>query len=106
MGKKRSLCLTEKKDGSGSQIPCDEDPHNEPAASMTGGEASHRCDTEWPENGGSFLGNLYQSWSYAYMYPVLKKGKGQFKEGQHLSLQDLYPVPENMEATFLVRNFR
>lgn len=54
---------------------------------------------------GSRLKAVYSSWSFSYMNPVLHKGKRQFKDGHHLTLDDLYDVPDDMRSEYLVNEF-
>ena len=51
------------------------------------------------------LHDLYISLSYSYMNPIFEKGMNQFKSGEHLDLEDLFGVPENMSSAFLVEKF-
>jgi hypothetical protein len=39
------------------------------------------------------------------MNPILRKGKGQFKNGDHLVLEDLYEVPDDMKSDVLAASF-
>jgi len=49
------------------------------------------------------LYNLYQTLSFSYMNPILSKGQQQFTAtGQHLVLEDLYRVPDELRADQLV----
>jgi len=65
----------------------------------------------WPENFGRernikrWLLGIYNRWSYSYMNPVLRKGRRQFKDGEHLLLEDLYEVPDDMRSELLVERF-
>jgi hypothetical protein len=60
----------------------------------------------WPEYlGFGFIRNVFTSWSFSYMNPILKLGKRQFKDGHHLTLEDLYDVPEDMKSEYLVKRF-
>jgi hypothetical protein len=49
--------------------------------------------------------NVFTSWSFSYMNPILRKGKHQFKDGHHLNLEDLYDVPDDMRSEYLVKRF-
>lgn len=65
----------------------------------------------WPEylGGRACMGgwfrNVFTSWSFSYMNPILRKGKQQFKDGHHLTLEDLYDVPDDMKSEYLVKRF-
>jgi hypothetical protein len=67
----------------------------------------------WPEYLGGrepvricvWIQDVYTSWSFSYMNPILRKGKRQFKDGHHLGLDDLYDVPEDMRSEYLVQRF-
>jgi hypothetical protein len=71
----------------------------------------HRKDTSWPETRPHknslflWLSLTYSRWSYSYMNPILRKGRRQFKDGDHLELEDLYRVPQDMEANYLSAQF-
>ena len=67
-------------------------------------------DKAWPETVKASgccprLRGLYSSWSFSYMNPILRKGKDQFKEGDHLEIGDLYKVPDDMRSEVLVARF-
>jgi len=62
------------------------------------GRGSRSCSTTW-------IRNLYQQWSFSYMNPILSKGQHQFQTGNHLVLDDLYQVPDEMRADHLVSRF-
>jgi hypothetical protein len=65
----------------------------------------------WPEYLGGrarmcgWFRNVFTSWSYSYMNPILRKGKDQFKDGHHLTIEDLYDVPDDMRSEYLVKQF-
>jgi hypothetical protein len=44
--------------------------------------------------------------TFAYMRPILRKGRRQFKDGHHLTHDDLYAVPDYMKSRHLVKTFR
>jgi hypothetical protein len=76
-------------------------------------------DNPWPEylvgsGGGNksragmcvwWFRNVCTSWSFSYMNPILRKGKRQFQDGHHLTLEDLYDVPDDMRSEYLVQRF-
>jgi hypothetical protein len=66
----------------------------------------------WPEYLGGrraricgWFRDVFTSWSFSYMNPILRKGKRQFKDGHHLTLEDLYDVPDDMRSEYLVQRF-
>jgi hypothetical protein len=60
----------------------------------------------WPEYlGFGWFRNVFISWSFSYMNPILRLGKRQFKDGHHLTLEDLYDVPDDMRSEYLVKRF-
>ena len=65
----------------------------------------------WPEQAltavpsCSWLSTIYERWSYSYMNVILAKGQRQFKDGEHLEQKDLYAVPPDMDAGYLVQEF-
>lgn len=65
----------------------------------------------WPVDQGNYasfgaiLRDFYASLSYSYMNRIFEKGMKQFKSGEHLDLEDLFEVPENMSSAFLVDRF-
>lgn len=60
---------------------------------------------DWPRN-LRWLYRLGESWSYSYMGPILRKGRRQFKDGEHLTHDDLFEVPEDLRSSDLVTKFR
>lgn len=65
----------------------------------------------WPEDpdGGlsSCFYQLYDRWTYAYMGPILAKGKSQvLQDGTRLSQDDLFQVPDSMRSKALSQKFR
>jgi hypothetical protein len=74
---------------------------------------SFKSGNPWPEylGGGKrsricgWFRNVYTSWSFSYMNPILRKGKSQFKDGHHITLEDLYDVPDDMRSEYLVKRF-
>ena len=66
-------------------------------------------DRPWPvERGngsGGFIRDMYELLSYSYMNRIFEKGMKQFKSGEHLDLEDLFEVPKDMSAAYLVDKF-
>ena len=61
----------------------------------------------WPEDScHHWYQKLFQSLTYSYMGPLLKKGHRQFLDGDHLTPDDLYQTPASMVAKDLVATFR
>lgn len=48
-----------------------------------------------------WLNAVYNNWTFGYMSPILRKGRQQFKSGEHLVQEDLYEVPDYMRAEVL-----
>lgn len=65
---------------------------------------------EWPEQkleGVSWPTVIRRRWTYSYMNRILRKGSRQMlADGTHLSENDLYKAPHDMEASFLLSKFR
>ena len=65
----------------------------------------------WPVHEGKHsslkgvLGEMYESLSYSYMNRIFEKGMKQFKSGDHLDLEDLFEVPQEMSSANLVDKF-
>ena len=65
----------------------------------------------WPESsereGSIFcrIAGLCDAWFYSYMWEILRKGRRQFKDGKHLSQEDLFEVPDEMRSRNLVDDF-
>ena len=74
-------------------------PKNESAIQS---DASKR----WPESEGSRFQQVFKSWTYSYMRPLMQKGRRQFLDGHHLTKADLFDVPDEMKANGLVKSFR
>ncbi|CAB9498980.1 Oligomycin resistance ATP-dependent permease YOR1 [Seminavis robusta] len=66
----------------------------------------NRPSKNWPEKEGTRFQQIFKSWTYSYMMPLLQKGRHQFKDGSHLTQQDLFAVPQEMVAKKLVEEFR
>ena len=66
---------------------------------------------QWPEDRprrgqAGRLFQIFESWSYSYVNPILRKGRQQFKTGNHLTADDLFDVPDDMRAQVLASQFR
>jgi len=74
----------------------------------TNDDACHN-ERKWPEDADSdqcYLRQLYKRWTYSYMGKILRKGSQQtFDDGTHLVQDDLFPVPETMEAEHVEKQF-
>lgn len=84
---------------------------NKTESSQRGDEPCESESKTWPESArrptiGRRIAGVFESWTYSYMLPVLKKGQRQFKDGEHLTPDDLFAVPEHMQAKHLVKEFR
>jgi hypothetical protein len=71
------------------------------AEQMTGVDSENL----WPEVTGNWFQQTLKSWTYCYMRPLLRKGKKQSLDGEHLTQDDLYDVPEKMKSEVLVSSF-
>lgn len=64
-------------------------------------------EKQFPTRGkDSWFYAVYSAWTYSYMNPILRKGQRQFKDGDHLQMNDLYSVPEELTGEFLLSLFR
>uniref|UniRef100_A0A7S3L4V8 ATP-dependent transporter ycf16 n=1 Tax=Amphora coffeiformis TaxID=265554 RepID=A0A7S3L4V8_9STRA len=78
--------------------------HDEKTAVESGGRP-------WPAHQGKHsslrgvLHETYESLSYSYMNRIFEKGMKQFKSGDHLDLEDLFEVPQDMSSAHLVDKF-
>lgn len=67
---------------------------------------------QWPEDPDANicrLRQMYDRWTYAYMSSILTKGSKQKKNDvkeNRLSQEDLFQVPQNMQASLLADRFR
>ena len=68
--------------------------------------------SKWPEDPCTetrclSLARQWRNWTYSYMNVVLAKGAKQMKKGgAHLSIKDLYGVPEAMKSHRLIKIFQ
>lgn len=73
--------------------------------------SAQKCgENPWPESipVHSVCGwccRLWNNWSFSYMKKLLKKGNLQYKNGEHLTQEDLFDVPADMCADHLVEKF-
>jgi hypothetical protein len=72
-----------------------------PEDRLTGDHDLQRCLGSFP----SSLWKTFQRWTYAYMQPILLKGQRQFREKDHLTVEDVYVIPADMQASVLVEQF-
>jgi hypothetical protein len=93
-----------------SHMNGDADNEAEDAIAAKGDDVS--AGSKWPEDPDDNVSRLYQSyqsWTYSYMGSILKKGSKQTKTGdrsEKLSQQDLFPVPQKMQSSYLSAQFK
>lgn len=58
---------------------------------------------QWPEEHGA---NVLQRWTYGYLDPLLSKGAKASKNNLELSENDLFRIPQAMQAPLLLKEMR
>jgi hypothetical protein len=106
---------SELRNGSNRRIGEEEETNDGAANNNTDdgdGDSRTKAQRRWPvaTDGCCFQGrvrirDVYQSWFFSYMAPILRKGCQQAKSGQHLVQDDLFAVPDFMKARVLVATF-
>src|SRR3569623_1133970 len=69
--------------------------------------SSYQCSNHaWPETSSRRrIRDIFNSWTYGYMKPILRKGRRLFQEEEQLEIGDLFEVPSNSTSEYLVKLF-